>query len=455
MALICLLAMVGCSSVATQKGFYSPITAELQAGNFDAAVNGLEAARAAKKFKDKDRFLYFLDAGLANHYARRFDSSIARLSLAESAADELFTRSISRAALSLLLNDNALEYAGEDYEVLYTNLFKALGFIVADSLEPALVELRRADDKLKLLEQKYADAAATLNSKAQADSSAPKINYEAKKVRFHNDAFARYLSMHLYAAAGKMDDARIDHDLLQRAFADQPHIYPFAPPPVRYLSDGKPIVSIVAMAGLSPVKEALELRIRTDKRLNLVQILYTDPQRQGTEFANLPLPISEDYYFDLSLPQIVSRPSLIRNIRVVIDSVPRGELGLIEDVCAIAQESFEAKRSLILLRSVARSLAKGLTTHKLKEKADKGGAGGWLKSLAIDVASDISEGADLRCSRLLPGRIYVGDFDIEPGRHNITVEFLDSAGQVIRTQNISDYQVVPNGLNLVEAVSLN
>lgn len=445
----------GCSSVATQKGFYEPIAAELRAGNFDAAVAGIETARLKKKFKDKDRFLYLMDAGLANHYARRFDSSNTRLSGAENAADELFTKSISRAAVSLLLNDNFLEYAGEDYEVLYANIIKALNYIALDQPEDALVEIRRSDEKLSLLDRKYRDAADALNRQTAIDSSAPAIPYEAADIRFQNDALARYLGLHVYAAQGKMDDARIDHELMLKAFADQPNIYPFPPPPVIYRSENNAVLSAVAMVGLSPVKEALNLRLRTDKDLDLVQIIYDSPDSTGPQYGQFALPISEDYYFKLSIPQIVPRPSIIEAVRITASDGTSGTLYLLEDIGRVAQETFEAKRTMIYIKTVMRALAKGLTTHKAKEKADDGKAGGWLKKLAMDIAADISENADLRCSRLLPGRVFVGDFEIAPGTYDLRYEFLDPAGAVVRTQTITGYTVLKNGLNLIEAASFD
>ena len=80
---------------------------------------------------------------------------------------------------------------------------------------------------------------------------------------------------------------------------------------------------------------------------------------------------------------------------------------------------------------------------------------GWLKKASIDVATDISENTDLCCSCLLPGKIYVGDFEIEPGTYNLTIEFLDEEGEVINTTEIKGYKVLKNGLNLLEAFSLN
>ncbi|MGB7063495.1 MAG: hypothetical protein WBF13_14255 [Candidatus Zixiibacteriota bacterium] len=95
-----------------------------------------------------------------------------------------------------------------------------------------------------------------------------------------------------------------------------------------------------------------------------------------------------------------------------------------------------------------------MAAHKAKKKADTGGVGGWLKKAAVDVATDISENADLRCSRLLPGRIYVGDFEIEQGTYDLEIEFLDENGDVVSAQELKGYQVLKSGLNLIEAVSL-
>ena len=158
-AIPALVLLSGCGSMATRKDFYEPITAQARAGVYDSAAVGLESAKDSGKFGKKDRLVYFLDAGLAYHYAGQYDSSNARLHAAETAAEELFTRSISKAALSLVLNDNALDYAGEDHEILYTNLISALNYLAADNFEDAFVEIRRVNHKLEQLEKKYADAA--------------------------------------------------------------------------------------------------------------------------------------------------------------------------------------------------------------------------------------------------------------------------------------------------------
>ncbi len=446
--------LIGCSSVATKRGFYEPITAELRSGNSQAAARMLEVAKDKNKYAEKDRLLYFIDAGMLNHYAQSCDSSNAKLHLAEEAAEELFTKSVSRAAASMLLNDNVLEYSGEDYEILYTNLIKALNYITLGEFDEAFVEIRRANLKLELLEQKYAGAAAQFQQGSPDDSDRVEIDYKVDKVRFHNDAFGRYLSMHMYAADGKMDDARIDHDFLVQAFRSQPHIYNFAMPEVKYYSEEQAIFSVVALVGLAPVKEALSLRIRTDKDLELVQVLYDDPENQGAEYGHLPVKVKADYYFKFAIPKIVPRSSLVSEIRVLANGRLVGQLQLLEDVGNVAEETFAAKKSLIYIRTVARAIAKGLAAHRLKKKADTGGLGGWLKKAAIDVGTDLIENADLRSSQFIPGRIYVGDFEIEPGVYDISVEFYMADGSLAATTTYGGYEVLRNGLNLIEAFSV-
>ncbi len=398
-----------------------------------------------------------MDAGLLSHYADSLTRSNTKLEMAEKTSEELYAKSVSRAALSILLNDNVLEYSGEDYEVLYTNLFKALNYIAVDSFEAAFVEIRRANQKLDLLGQKYADAATKLQEANDRDSNHVAIKYDARKVRFNSDAFARYLSMHVYAADGKFDDARIDSEALAAAFESQPNIYNFPPPKVEYFpqTEGKAVLSVVGLAGLAPVKEAVNFRIRSDKQLNLLSVLYTEPTGKETVFENLPMKIGEDFYFKFSIPTIVCHPSTVTMIKVLVDGHEAGELELMEDVGAIAKETFEARKSLIYLKSIARAVVKGLAAHKAKTKADTGGLGGWLKKAAIDVATDLSENADLRCVQYLPGMIYVRDLELDPGTHNLSVQFFDKTGILLYQKSIPGYKVLAGGLNLVQAEYLN
>jgi hypothetical protein len=460
-AVIFLLTFIGCGSVATKHKFYDPIADDLKTEKFSDAVVKVEAARANNNYAKKDRLLYYLDAGLSNHYANNYIPSNEKLSEAERAAEDLFTKSVSRGAASFLLNDNVLEYSGEDYEVLYANLIMALNYLSLDKFDEAFVEIRRANEKLQLLEQKYAGAADLYSQKTDDDTTDvnSKIDYDIEKVKFNNDAFARYLSMHMYAADGNYDDARIDYDMLKSAFKTQPHIYDFSLPNVSYKPQSKDnaIISCVALTGLSPEKRALALRIRTDKQLQLVQVLYTSEAKKDVEYGHIMFPVKSDYYFKFSLPEIVPRYSDINRIKIKANNEIVGELKLIEDISKVAIETFKAKQSLVYFRSIARAIVKGLAAQKLKANLDQktgGGLGGWLAKAAVDVGTDAIENADLRCARLLPGKIYVGDFEIAPGNYNITVDFYNANGSLVLSKLVSGFQVNKGDFNIIEIVAL-
>jgi hypothetical protein len=128
---------------------------------------------------------------------------------------------------------------------------------------------------------------------------------------------------------------------------------------------------------------------------------------------------------------------------------------LIEDVEKVSEETFEAKKSLIYFRSIARAVAKGLIAHKSKQKVDTGGAQGWLKKVAVDIVTDISENADLRCAQLLPGKIHVRDIELEPGIYDIEVDYIDHDGDIIYRYEIPNFEVKRGKFNLVETLYLN
>jgi uncharacterized protein len=443
----------GCSSIRTKNEFYKPIVADLKNNDYQSAVVKMETAK--NSYTKKDRLLYYLDVGLAYHYAGLYDSSNLRLSDAERSAEELYTKSVSRAVASMFLNDNTLEYSGEDYEVLYSNIFMALNYISLNKFDDAFVEVRRANEKLSLLEQKYAKAAKEFNSDTSKVVKEGHIRYEPKKIRFNNDAFARYLSMHMYAADGKYDDARIDYEYLEQAFATQPRIYNFAMPKVRFDSKTGAVLSVVAMAGLAPYKKEVSLRLRTDKQLNLVQIMYEGTNQEYPEYGHFLMPVDKDFYFKFSLPVMKRQVSRIGRIEVVANGNLIGELSLIEDVSNVAQETFEVKKTLIYFKSILRALAKGLAAHKTKEDVEGNDFGSWLTKAFVDAVVEASEAADLRCTHLLPGKIFVRDFEVDPGIYDVTVKFISTDGLVVYTKHYPGYKVFEGDFNLIEAYSLN
>ena len=78
-------------------------------------------------------------------------------------------------------------YAGEDHELVLMHYFKALNFLRMNQFDEALVECRRINNKLNLLNDRY----------------------EKKKNRYRRDAFALNLMGIAYEASGDVNNAFI------------------------------------------------------------------------------------------------------------------------------------------------------------------------------------------------------------------------------------------------------
>ena len=109
-AVFLLLTLVGCSSFYTNTEFYQPILSSLKQGDYNQAVQKVFEAEIEDEYADKDKLLLHLDKAMLLHYQGNYQQSNNEFDKAERIIEELYTKSISKAAASMLANDNALDY---------------------------------------------------------------------------------------------------------------------------------------------------------------------------------------------------------------------------------------------------------------------------------------------------------------------------------------------------------
>lgn len=447
----------GCTTTRNSK--FVEIDEAAQQGDYATAISTLEDNNE-DLYRDKDSVLYYLDLGMLQHYNGDYAASRQNLSEAERLIEELFTRSVSQAAGSLILNDNVIDYAGEDFEDIYLNVFNAINFLSMGDPEGAFVEVRRINTKLNLLEDKYRDLAQQYSR--DADSA---VEFEAGESRFYNSALARYLSLLLYRSQGSYDDARIDWQEMQEAFNEQSNLYDFAMPlddTVIEPSETGARLSVLAFAGEAPIKVAETLYVVTSP--NMVSILYAE-ESEGSQgnlipqgYAQFPYPgVDGGYRFKFQLPRMELRGSDVQRIRVVIDGQPAGELGMLENMEQIANDTFQVRYPIIFIKTITRTIIKGILAEEAKDRMQEAGRqsgsvagllGGFAASIATDVAADVSEQADLRMSRYFPAYAYVGEWDVPTGDHQVEIEYYGSGG-LLRVENLGTVSVGERNVNLV------
>lgn len=450
----------------TRNAAFIPFDERVARHEYLAAADDLEAAANSEDAEilyreDKDEVLRYLDTGMLYHLAGEAEKSIERLSEAENLIEDNYTKSVSDAVVSFLLNDYSLVYWGEAYEDLYLNIFKALDYLKLNSFDDAYVEIQRAGEKLNFLEDKYGRLADSMNE-GEAGGAIQKGEME-----FHNSALARYLSVLIYRADRRPDSAALDMEQLRKAFADQPHVYDFAPPGDldNLLAPAQGArLNVVAFAGPGPEKRASALRVTA--RGGLLVITQEKEDDSGnmtlTNLTPIPFPVPvPGLNFKVATPNMRSRDSRIARIRVLVDGKAAGNLSLLEKLDKVAVETFKLNESIILTRTVIRAVLTSAVTTTAKQLADDltkdSGIGSLLSfvgGVALDVAADIKEEADLRLARYFPGKAYVGEFLVDSGEHDVVIEFCDAAGNVVYAEKIPRREYAPAKLNLVTAYDL-
>jgi hypothetical protein len=393
-------------------------------------------------YPQKNAIMLYLDKGLLEHYAGNYTGSSNDLQNAERLIEEAYTKSITADFASYILNDNTKEYPGEDFEDIYINIFNALNYYNRGDLEGALVEIRKlsiSSGKLDMLSRKYEDASAGFGEKALEQFKRSGFNFTESlprglPVNFSNSALARYLGALFYLAEGNEDGARIEFEALQNAFDSNEKIYrnplPQAALDVQSVPQEKARLNVIAFTGLSPVKE---------------KGFY--PQY----WFFMQSPVLQVPVF--KLPKLVDRPSIIDRIEVIAGE-NKFDLELLEDMGAVVKETFNARFSNVFFKTYIRVFLKYAAADisaAIANERDSGAA--LLIALGARAALDASEDADIRMSRYLPDKAYIGGVNLDSGTYDVTVKFYSG----MKLAALAEYKnviVKTGGLNLIESVSL-
>ena len=400
-------------------------------GNFEQTATLITKLESKDVYKGKDEVLLDLEQGSIQHFSGNYSASNRYLEHAELTIEDLYTKSISRAIKSFLVNDNTLAYDGEDYEDVYLNIFKALNYMQLSDLEGALVESRRVSYKLGQLNTKYNGLIDALSKADTTSTGSDKWKTGATNVQ--NSTMAHYLSTILYAKTGKLDDARISYNNLVKAYSDQAQVYDAQTPSPRELAQltdpNAYNVMITVFSGRSPQKKQNDVRFY---------------------FAEI------DTYLKFSLPNLELYNSQISRIKISVDGQNPSEIRLVENMDLVAKEVYKVKEPVIYARTLVRATLKAIASKKTSQRISKENETlGQVFNLLGKVAQEATEKADLRSWQTMPGKVHATVLNLSPGTHTIDIQYLSRSGNIVH-QNQQTIEVqAANSLDLVESIYWN
>lgn len=400
-------------------------------GDYNKAVDLIQNFEKQSIYQGKDLVLLNLEHGTAHHFAGNYAESSAYFTTAEHKIDDLFSKSISRAIQSFLVNDTVLDYDGEDYEDIYINLFKCLNYIHLNNQESALVEARRIAYKLNQLDIKYKGLVEALSQADTTNTGADK--WKTGQANVQKSTLGHYLATILFAKTHKPDDARIEFENLKKAFAEHEAAFGFRSPSFDELGMiTEPTaynVLVNAFTGRSPMKSQNDLR------------LY---------FAEI------DTYLKFSLPVLNLYDTKVHRVEVLVNGSEEYGIPLIEEMDIVAQEVYKVKEPIIYARTIVRTFLKAIAANKLKKSAEKEDEvlGLFVNALG-KIAQETTEKADLRSWQTMPGKAYAQVLHLPLGTHHIQVRYYNNAGFLLHTEEKELQISEQNTLNLIESIYWN
>ncbi len=417
----------------------------------------LKAADDIKKnetlYGSNDRLLYFMDQGLLFHYAGDYQASLENLEKAEGVVAELYARSVTNEAASLLINDLVRPYRGRRHERVLLHQFIAFNYLANNQYDEALVETR----KIQLV--------------FDAFSSDSELAH-----KYQDDGMSHYISSIVYEAQQETDNSLISIFKSVSAYQKSPLKLPDAVNNFayyRFKRNGRE--EDISLLNLTPTTSEDELMGLNSKDGEIIFIGYAGKspiikeaifsgtyvvggfisgtyRKAGVEPVRIilpapPLPASEleklenkektkagtTFHLKLALPEAVRRPSETKSFRILLDSGQQSHDSMVlTDTDVLIEQDIDSHRTLNLTRAAIRVVLRMLTTKYAKDKLEKETPlENILISTAIDLLTDQLERADTRLCFILPKTIQIARISVKPAKHRIEVFALNSSGNVI------------------------
>jgi uncharacterized protein len=418
-------ALTGC---ATYSDSFGVIERDLSARQYDAALQDIEKQEGSKT----DRVLYLLNKGMILRMKRDFADSNQALEAAKTEMERLYAASVSENALSFIINDATVSYAGDDYEQVLVHLYMALNYLELGQPEEARVEALQVDIKLR------------------------EIGESIPESKFTEDAMSRYLTGLIYEELGEWSDAMIAYRKAYEAYKKYQVNYGLAMPDMLKHD----LLRLAQRQGLKDeagqysrefgIELQQDRKQKPEQQGELVFILDNGlapikrekviatwaPPPSVVKSKSKPQAPPQPVLVKIALPYYESRPNNVLSARISV-SGKQADTQMMEDIDAIARASLDARMPAITARSIARAIAKSA----LQESVDRAGNNGsndvaaqLISSLVVRVATAATERADTRSWLTLPSDIHMARLSLPPGSYDVTVDLLGANDRLIETQ---------------------
>jgi len=454
-----MLFMASCTSKATQRN--ASMGKAIEDGDYPAMVESIRKD-GKKLYGQTNAFLYNMDLGVLFHYMGEYDSSNVYLIKAAEIHHDLFTKSVSNEAASLLTNDNVRPYRSKPYELIMMHQLTALNFMALGKFQEALVESRKA----QLLMNEWERT-------------------QAKDGKYHTDGMFHLMSSLAYEGAGEADNSLISLFKSVEAYKGGPVKLPDEVEGFAYdrlkagdregdvkklgigpgsgankwsADQGASEIVVVGYGGRGPtMKERNWQGTYTPGGRLLISVPGTS---EVIDMVAPPMPAGKAVgagvtSIKVSLPELQTFTANASYFTARLDDAAEVKSVVINDLDKQAKKALDDAWADIVTRTVIRVVIRTIATEEAKKRMDTGNsAADFLLKAATTVAADQMEKADIRMCFLLPKTIQIARIPVAPGTHSIALNVYDAHGNVVGKRVYNDIVVKSGEKKVVMANQL-
>lgn len=406
------------------------------------------------------------------HYDGQYEASNRLLQEAEREIEERYTRSVSRAALSVLTNDRVLAYNPPSFERIMLHYYGALNYLALGEFDEAAVEARRMSARLVRSEDDETDArherfrrtmhylAGTV-FEAAGEWNAAEVSYrnawegwdltpgrpetELEPSPAPDSSLSRGLAALTPALIARDGAPPSDSGevilLLETGFVahriERALAVPIFEGDVSGLKSGEDesryneglCVAARAMGARASVDPA-DCSSPSGESLFVVTVAWPEMRRSTESVRAARLwasPRTSDAPFDSRLLASGAAGSILLTDTADTPEVASDSLSvptrMTIDLSSVATSEFDARIGGIVAKAIVRATTKYLVVKAVKEEIkEEDKTLGTIFGFFGNAAAVASERADTRSWHLLPGAIRVARLSLPAGMHDIAVE---------------------------------
>lgn len=409
------LLLSACAVTKSHDQETAAVQSAMKTGGLPAALAQHEAT--AKSADDKAELLYNMERGELLRLNRMYPQSTeaylqadAKVQQWEESAKTNPDKLLGTVG-SALISERLKVYEGQDYEKVWLTTRLALNRLAQGDLERARVDIKRTHEREAIIAELRAKETSKAEEEAKskgADAKGKELNgYPVETLNDpevlalrngYSNALSHYLSGFVYEVLGESG---------------------LAAPGYRKAIELKPETGVLeeGLRGLDDRSSSMKKRRQAMTDVLFVIEAGNAPARKPKAFT-IPVPTGRSIVTaSISYPVIEpSRDGLLTRLDA---AGVQFKLERVVDLNVMARRALKDEMPGMVLRGFTRAFAKAVVQDQLQQKA---GMFGSLMSVAVMVGSVVTEQADDRIWRMLPGRVYIARGYLPVGDHQVVID---------------------------------